>query len=109
MSTHRVPAKIRHGIAPTTRLGRLAIVLTVTAAVGLGMLAMAMAFSPDDPALSSAWGVYDALSVGVAGVFALAAPIVALAAVIRRERGLSIWLAVVPLLLILLHPLFMNG
>lgn len=111
MSTYHVPAGNPHhlAVAPATRLGRWALGLTLAATVGLAMLAVSVAFSPDDPAFSTAWGMYDLLSLAVAGLCSVAAPIVALIAVVRRERAVSVVLAVVPFLLIFLHPLFMNG
>jgi hypothetical protein len=110
MSTYHVPVKEprRIAVAPTTRLGRWAFRMTAAAAVGLVMLGIAMAFSPDDPAIATAWGMYDLLSIAVTGVFAITAPVVALIAVVRKERAVSVYLAVVPFLLIFLHPLFMN-
>jgi hypothetical protein len=83
--------------------------MTVAAMVGLGLWGVAMAFSPDDPALSTFWGMYDLVSLVVVGVFAIAAPIVALIAIVRKERAVAVYLAVVPFLLLFLHPLFMNG
>lgn len=111
MSMSHVPAARPHhvAIAPTTRLGRWALGMTVAAMVGLVMLGVSAAFSPDDPAFSTAWGMYDLVSLAAAGVFTLVAPIVALIAIVRRERALCVYLAVVPFLLIFLHPLFMNG
>lgn len=110
MSTSPIAAKSPHrvAVAPLTRLGRWALGMTAAATAGLVMLGFAMAFSPDDPAFSTFWGAYDLLSIAVAGVFAVAAPVVALIAVVRRERAVSLILAVVPVLLIFLHPLFMS-
>jgi hypothetical protein len=82
--------------------------MTAAAVVGLGMLGIAMAFSPDDPAFSTAWGIFDLVSIVVAGGFAITAPVVALIAIVHSERAASMYLAFVPVLLILLHPLFMN-
>jgi hypothetical protein len=110
MSTYHVPVREPRRIAvlPTTRLGRWALGMTATATVGLVMLGIAMAASPDDPAFTTAWGVYDLLSIAVTGVFMIAAPVVALVAIVRSERAVSVYLAVVPFLLAFLHPLFMN-
>lgn len=104
------PAKRPHhvAVAPVTRLGRWALGMAVAAMVGLVMLDAAMAFSPDDPALSTAWGAYDLVSIAVAGVFAITAPIIALTAIVRKERAVAVYLAFVPFLLIFLHPLFMG-
>ena len=111
MSTFHVPAQEpRHvAVAPTTRVGWWALWLTAAATVGLAMLGLAAAFSPDDPALSTAWGMFDLVSLAAAGLGALAAPVVALIAIVRRERAVSVYLAVVPFLLIFLHPLFISG
>jgi hypothetical protein len=110
MATFHTPAKRPHhvAVAPATRLGRWALGMTVAAMAGLVMLGAAMAFSPDDPAVSTAWGMYDLLSIAVAGVFAVTAPIAALVAIVRKERAVAVYLAIVPFLLIVLHPLFMN-
>ena len=58
MFTYRLSAKHPHHIAvrPMTRLGRWALGVTAAAAVGLVMLGVAMAFSPDDPAFATGWG-----------------------------------------------------
>jgi hypothetical protein len=111
MSTFHAPAKHSHRLAfaPTTRLGRWAGWLTLVAVAGLVMTVFAMAFSPDDPAFSSAWGLYDLLSLTVLVVFALVAPVVALIAIVRHERALSVYLSIGPFLIIFLHPLFIDG
>ena len=110
MATYHVPAQRPHrpAVAPTTRLGRWAVGMTVAAMAGLVLWGIAMAFSPDDPAFSTFWGMYDLASLVVTGVFTIAAPVVALIAIVRKERALTVYLAVVPFLLIFLHPLFMN-
>jgi hypothetical protein len=93
MSTHHIPVKGRRGFAvwPTTRLGRWAVVLTV---VGVAEFAIALAI-----------GAFAALGAGLA----IAGAAAALVAIFRHaERAISVYLIFIPILLYLLHPLFIS-
>ncbi len=108
MSTFHVPVKKPHGVAlvPTTRLGRRALESVVVSAGGLAMLFFVAVFGPPDPGVVTAWGLAGYAGVIVALMFAVTAAVAAVVAIFRHgERAFTVYLALVPLLSILLFPL----
>ena len=114
MSTYHVPVRHWHGlpVAPTTRLGRWAVILALVSGAGWLVALRAFVFAPSE-GVWVPWGLL--LVVGVVPGFgcAIGASIVAFLAMVRRgERALGVYLGYVPVVCIvlssLLHSLFVS-
>jgi hypothetical protein len=104
MATYHAPIREWHGlpVAPTTRLGRSAVILAVVSGVGWLVALPALVVDPTADAFVP-WGIL--LLVGLIPGFlcGIAASIVAFLAQLRRgERALSVYLGYVPVACILL-------
>jgi hypothetical protein len=102
MSTYGVPVRQWHGVPvePMTLLGRWAVALAVVSGVGWLIALPAILFMPTE-GVWLPWGLL--LIVGlIPGITcAIAAPIVAFLAMVRRgERALSVYLGYVPVVCI---------
>ena len=98
MSTYHVPLTEWHGhrIAPTTRLGRWAVVLAVVSGIGWLIALPAILFAPTDTGWMP-WGILLVAGVVPGFVCAIAASIAAFLAMLRRgERAVSVYLGYVP-------------
>jgi hypothetical protein len=104
MSTYHVPVSEWHGIpvAPTTRLGRWAVILAVVS--GAGWLVALPALVVDSTAdVFVPWGILLLVGLIPGFVCGIAASIVAFLAMVRRgERALSAYLGYVPVVCIVL-------
>jgi hypothetical protein len=104
MFTYHVPAWKWHGLplAPTTRLGSWAVALAVVS--GIGWLVALPAFVYDPVASEMVpWGILLLVGLIPAITCAIAAPILAFLAMVRRgERALSVYLGYLPVVCIVL-------
>jgi hypothetical protein len=104
MSTYHVPIREWHGhqVAPTTRLGRWAVILAVVSGIGWLVALPALVVDPTADAFVP-WGILLLVGLIPGFVCGIAASIVAFLAQIRRgERALSVYLGYVPVVCILL-------
>ena len=104
MSTHHAPARQWHGlrVAPTTGLGRWAVILALVSGAGWLVALPALVVDPTADAFVP-WGILLLVGLIPGFVCGIAASIVAFLAQIRRgERALSVYLGYVPVACILL-------
>ena len=104
MSTYHVPVRGWHGapVAPTTRLGRWAVLLAVVSGIGCLVALPAILFAPTDTGWLP-WGVLLVVGLVPGLVCGIAASILAFLAMLRRgERAMSVYLGYVPIALFLL-------
>jgi len=104
MATYHAPVRGWHGlpVAPTTRLGRWAVILAVVSGAGWLVALPALVVDPTADVFVP-WGILLLVGVIPGFVCGIAASIVAFLAQIRRgERALSVYLGYVPVVCILL-------
>ena len=114
MSTYPVPVREWHGVpvAPTTRLGRWAVLLAVVSAIGWLVALPALVVDPTADVFVP-WGILLLVGLIPGFVCGIAASILAFLAMVRRgERAVSVYLGYVPVACILLgsalNSLFFN-
>ena len=108
MSTYHVPVREWHGlpVQPTTRLGRWAVALAVVSGLAWLVALPAILLAPTE-GVWWPWGVWLLVSLVPAITCAIAAPILAFLAMVRRgERALSVYLGYVPVVCIVLSSVF---
>jgi hypothetical protein len=104
MSTYHAPIREWHGepVAPTTRLGRWAVLLAVVSGVGWLVALPALVVDPTADAFVP-WGILLLVGLIPGFVCGIAASVVAfLAQVGRGERAVSVYLGYVPVACVLL-------
>ena len=104
MSTYHVPMREWHGVpvAPTTHLGRLAVLAAVISGIGWLVALPALVVDPTADAFVP-WGVLLLVGLIPGFVCGIAASILAFLAMVRRgERAVGVYLAYVPVACILL-------
>jgi hypothetical protein len=108
MSTYHAPIREWHGepMAPTTRLGRWAVLLAVVSGIGWLIALPALVVDPTADAFVP-WGILLLVGLIPGFVCGIAASIVAFLAQLRRgERALSVYLGYVPVVCIVLGSVF---
>lgn len=104
MSTYHAPVREWYGVpvAPTTRLGRWAVLTAVVSGIGWLVALPAILFAPTDTGWVP-WGILLVVGLVPGLVCAIASPILAFLAMVRRgERAVSVYLGYVPVASILL-------
>lgn len=115
MSIYQAPAHRWHGppVAPTTSLGKWAVLSAVVSGIGWLIALPAIVYAPSE-GVWWPWGVLLLVGLILGLVCAIAASILAFLAMVRRgERAVGVYLGFVPVACMLLssalHSLFFGG